>query len=128
MNQPTNQPTNQQTGKAGEQAAAEYLQKKGWKIAARNFHAAKGELDLVAWAKPTLLVFVEVKTRGDDLYGKPHEAVDSKKQQHLARAAGAFMQRIGHEGAIRFDVISVLLRNGEVRDIQHVEDAFFPGL
>lgn len=115
------------TGRLGEQAAAEFLEQKGWRIVARNFCAAKGEIDLIAWENERRLVFVEVKTRGDDLFGKPQQAVDTKKQQHIARAAGAFMAKIGYEGAIRFDVVSVLLRNGEVRDLQHIVDAFWPG-
>lgn len=117
-----------ETGKLGEQAAANFLENKGWKIAARNYRAGKGEIDLIAWKNERVLVFVEVKTRGDNLFSAPQDAVDRKKREHIARTAGAFMQKIQHEGAVRFDIISVLLRDGELRDIQHIEDAFFPGL
>ncbi len=115
------------TGRLGETAAIEFLEKLGWRIAARNFHAGKGEIDIIAWRNERVLVFVEVKTRGDNLFSAPQDAVDSKKKEHVARTAGAFMEKIKHEGAIRFDIISVLLRNGEVREIKHFEDAFFPG-
>jgi putative endonuclease len=116
------------TGREGENHAAEYLEKLGWIIETKNFYAAKGEIDIIAWRNERVLVFVEVKTRRDDNFGKPYEAVTSKKQEHIARAAGVFMQKIGHEGAIRFDVISVILKNGELRSLDHVEDAFFPGI
>lgn len=114
-----------ETGRLGEQAAADFLEKKGWKIAARNYRAGKGEIDLIAWKNERVLVFVEVKTRGDNLFSAPQDAVDRKKREHVARTAGAFMQKIQHEGAVRFDIISVLLRDGELRDIQHIEDAFW---
>ena len=43
----------------------------------------------------------------------------------IARTAGSFMEQIGHEGEIRFDIISVLLARGELKSIRHAEDAFF---
>jgi putative endonuclease len=115
------------TGREGENYAAEYLEKLGWTIEIKNFYAAKGEIDIIAWKNERVLVFVEVKTRRDDNFGKPQE-VTSKKQEFIARAAGAFMHKIGHEGAIRFDVIAVILKNGELRSLEHIEDAFFPGI
>jgi putative endonuclease len=108
------------TGREGENYAAEYLEKLGWTIETKNFYAAKGEIDIIAWKNERVLVFVEVKTRRDDNFGKP--------QEFIARAAGAFMHKIGHEGAIRFDVIAIILKNGELRSLEHIEDAFFPGI
>ena len=37
-----------------------------------------------------------------------------------------YMESIGYEWEIRFDVIGVVLRNGELREIRHTEDAFWP--
>ena len=114
------------TGKRGEALAAEFLERKGWRIAERNFRAGRGEIDLIAWAGNRLLVFVEVKTRRDDGFGGPEEAVDARKQDILARTAGIYMERIDYDWEIRFDIVAVLLRGDEVREIRHVEDAFFP--
>ncbi len=114
------------TGQQGETFAASFIEKKGYRIVARNFRSGKGEIDLIAWAPEGALVFIEVKTRALDGFGGPEESVDKKKQDMIARTAGSYMEEIGHEGEIRFDIISVLLRGGQVKDIRHAEDAFFP--
>jgi putative endonuclease len=115
-----------ETGKIGEAAAADFLEQKGWRIAERNWRAGRGEVDIIAWAHEQLLVFVEVKTRASEGFGGPEEAVDAKKQDLLARAAGAYMEQIGYDWEIRFDIVALIVRNGQVRELRHVEDAFFP--
>lgn len=112
-------------GKYGEQVAAGFLEEKGHRIIRQNFRSGKGEIDLVAWSPEGCLVFAEVKTRALDGFGGPEEAVDRKKQDMIARTAGAFMAQIGYEGEIRFDIISVLFVRGQVKGIRHAEDAFF---
>lgn len=112
-------------GQAGEQIAADLLISKGYTIAARNFRAGKGEIDIIAWQNNKLLVFIEVKTRTDDRFGGPEEAVTVKKQKLLARTAGAYMESIGYDWAVRFDVIAVLMDHDKVLEIRHHEDAFF---
>ncbi|GAB4495669.1 MAG: YraN family protein [Saprospiraceae bacterium] len=117
---------NLETGKQGEQIAAEFLERKGWRIAERNWRAGRGEIDLIAWAEERLLVFVEVKTRAGDGFGGPEEAVDARKQNIMARTAGVYMEHIGYDWEIRFDIVAVLLKDDKVLEIRHVEDAFFP--
>jgi putative endonuclease len=112
-------------GKLGETIAIGYLEEKGYDIVRQNFRSGRGEIDLIAWSPEGCLVFAEVKTRSLDGYGGPEEAVDRKKQDMIARTAGSFMEQIGHEGEIRFDIISVLLARGELKSIRHAEDAFF---
>ncbi len=112
-------------GRMGEDAAARYLEERGYRIARRNFRAGKGEIDIIAWAPNGCLVFVEVKTRSLDGFGGPEEAVNRRKQDQIARTAGAYMEAIGYGGEIRFDIIAVLLSAGTVRIIRHAEDAFF---
>lgn len=112
-------------GKLGEMLAANYLEKKGYRILRQNFRSGKGEIDLIAWSPEGCLVFVEVKTRSLDAFGGPAEAVDRKKQDMIARTAGSFMAQIGHEGEIRFDIVSVLLERDQLKNIRHAEDAFF---
>lgn len=113
-------------GRIGENIAAEYLGAKGYRIVARNYRLGRGEIDIIAWLGEDTLVFVEVKTRASDGFGGPEEAVTLKKQDLLARTAGCYMESIGYEWAIRFDIVSVLWRNGRVKEIRHAEDAFFP--
>ncbi len=117
-----------ETGKQGETAAAEFLEQKGWRIVERNWRSGRAEIDIIAWAGEKLLVFVEVKTRSGahSGFGGPEESVDAQKQNLLLRGAGVFMESIDYDWEIRFDVVAVILRDGKVLEIKHIEDAFFP--
>lgn len=106
-------------GAGGEQAACEYLQRRGWAILARNVRRGGGEIDVIAQRRG-LIAFVEVKRRSSLRCGRPAEAVNLEKQRRIARAAALYMQENGLEDArVRFDVIEIL--PGELR---HIEDAF----
>lgn len=118
-------PAHLKTGQTGETAAAQFLEQKGWQIAERNWRSGRHEIDLIAWANPQLLVFVEVKTRAGESFGGPEGAVTYRKQQQLLRAAGLYMESIGYEWEIRFDVVAVILRKEKILEIRHLEDAFF---
>ncbi len=113
-------------GKAGEDLAAAYLESKGWHIAERNWRAGRGEIDIIAWADDKLLVFIEVKTRSSDSYGGPERGITTKKRKKMAYTAGLYMEAIGYEWEIRFDVVALVLRNETLLELRHVEDAFFP--
>ncbi len=113
-------------GKIGEDLCAAYLEKKGWRIAERNWCAGRGEIDIIAWAAENLLVFIEVKTRSSDNFGGPERGITAHKRKKLAKTAGLYMESIGYEWEIRFDVVAVILRHGKLIDFRHVEDAFFP--
>ncbi len=117
-----------ETGALGETAAAEFLEQQGWRIVERNWRSGRGEVDIIAWSEEEILVFVEVKTRSGESsgYGSPEESVDAKKQDQILRAAGSYMESIDYEWEIRFDVVAVILKEGKVLEIRHVEDAFFP--
>src|SRR5690349_3163498 len=92
-------------GYLGERAAEKYLRCKGYKIVARGQRLRGGELDLVAVDGRTV-VFVEVKTRRSHDAGTPADAIDAHKEQHMTRAAMAFIKRHSLEGySCRFDVI-----------------------
>src|SRR5262245_61385673 len=79
-------------GRRGEDAAARFLKRLGYKILARGRRLAPGELDLVA-LDGRMIVFVEVKTRTSADVGHPAEAVDSTKQRKLTRLAVTFLKR-----------------------------------
>lgn len=115
-----------ETGKIGEDAAVALLEQKGWQVVERNWRAGRGELDIIAWAHDKLLVFVEVKARSGEGFGGPEEAVGSAKQDLMARTAGAYMEAIGYDWEIRFDIVAVIVRRGKVLEIRHIEDAFYP--
>ncbi len=109
-------------GKQGEELAATFLKNKGLKIIARNVRLKSGEIDIIARADDTL-VFVEVKTRSSTAFGSPLEAVDARKMRQVSRAAQEYLIRNGgHDQAMRFDVVGILL--GADIDIEHIENAF----
>ena len=109
-------------GKQGEQLAERYLKRQGYRILARNFRAARAEIDLVAMDDETL-VFIEVKRRIGTSAGTPGEAVDARKQKQIRRAAGVFAGRYrAREHPMRFDVVAI---SGAGRPhIEHLKDAF----
>jgi putative endonuclease len=114
-------------GQLGEQMAANFLEANGYTILERNWRVNRAEIDIIAEHKDTL-IFVEVKTRSTDYFGEPEEAVSKRKKRLLAAAASAYMQQKGHEWALRFDIISILMQLGKAPKLTHFEDAFFPGL
>lgn len=113
------------TGFLGENLAARYLQRKGFKILDKNFLSRIGEIDLIA-SRKDLLVFCEVKTRLNKEFGEPFEAVTTYKQERLRRLAECYLQKNQYcFGEVRFDVISILLADGGTRaQIDHIKNAF----
>ena len=85
----------------------------------------RDELDLIAEYDRSL-IFVEVKTRKNENYGRPFAAVNSAKRKHLSRAAIAYLKREKIEPEfIRFDVIEVIGEPGNKDpEIRHIENAF----
>lgn len=116
---------NKEIGAFGEDAACEYLEDNDYEILERNFSLKTGEIDIIA-EKDGCTVFVEVKTRRNNLYGEPSEAVNWKKQQHIRNTALLYLRSIDVE--MRFDVIEVFYKEGkdglEVSEINHIRDAF----
>jgi putative endonuclease len=111
---------------SGENVAAQELQRLGFRVVARNYHCRGGEADIVAFEGETL-VFVEVKTRSQLRHGLPREAVGWTKQQRLARAAEHYVAASElDDPPIRFDVVEVVMLNGQIAAIELIRDAFVP--
>ncbi|MCF6359460.1 MAG: YraN family protein [Cyclobacteriaceae bacterium] len=113
----------QERGEKGEQLAATYLKENRFEIVHRNYRAGKSEIDLICKEGKTL-VFVEVKTRTSTKYGHPEDFVNSAKATKVIEGAEAYMVEHKWEGAVRFDIVSVLLDNNQV-EIRHFKDAFY---
>jgi putative endonuclease len=114
------------TGVSGEEEAARYLKRKGYRILSRNYRCRLGEIDLVVLRRGTL-VFCEVKARNDKAFGEPFEAVSEYKQERLRRLAEIYLLENKQERAsnYRFDVISILFANGgDIEELIHIENAF----
>jgi len=114
-------------GKRGEEIAAKYLINKGYRILETNWRHRRAEVDLIAM-DGECLVFIEVKTRSSGIWGQPELAVTTKKERLLADASGVYMEQIGHEWTVRFDILAIIIINEHYETINHYQDAFFPGL
>lgn len=112
-------------GQNGEHLAKIYLENKGYAIIEQNWRYKKAEIDIIA-KKDSILIFIEVKTRSYDFYGKPEESVDAKKEALIMDAAQRYMEYIGYNWEIRFDILSLILdKSLKPSKIEHFEDAFF---
>jgi putative endonuclease len=114
-----------ETGKAGEQAAVQFLLKKGYEILDENWVFGKAEVDIIALHSNTI-IFIEVKTRSSVAFGMPEDFVSAAKRRQLELASQAYIEIMEHQGEIRFDVIAVLLTKNKQFEIHHIEDAFWP--
>lgn len=110
-------------GSKGEDLAVRFLKKIGYKIIARNYKTHVGEIDIIAKDGDTT-VFVEVKTRADDSFGHPFEAVDKRKRQKIKNLALSYLKKHGKELPVRFDVLSISYVNNGKKEIEHIKDAF----
>jgi putative endonuclease len=111
-------------GALGERAAKKFLQQAGLKFLAANFRSQHGEIDLI-FRDGGGLVFVEVKTRSSEAWTRPAAAVDARKRRLLSQTALDYLRLLDNPPVkFRFDIVEVLLADGEVREIRHLPNAF----
>ncbi|MCQ2974545.1 MAG: YraN family protein [Bacteroidales bacterium] len=118
---------NLEIGNLGEDSACEYLSKNGYTILERNWHAGSLEIDIIA-LKKDILAIVEVKTRSANFMVSPQSAVTKSKQRNLVKATEIYVEKKCRTEEIRFDIISVIINQGIVTNIEHIESAFYPTL
>lgn len=111
-------------GKKGEEAAVEYLVKKGYQIHHKNWRFRHKEIDIVAGINDTLVI-VEVKSRTEEFYEDLADVVNIKKQRFLIDAAEAYIFKYNIDIETRFDIIAIVFNNDTMK-IEHVEEAFYP--
>jgi putative endonuclease len=110
-------------GRQGEDAAVQYLRRRGMKVLERNLRTPVGEIDLIV-RQHDVLVFVEVKTRRGTSFGSPAEAVGPRKQRQIVRTAKWYLNENPHSKLHpRFDVVSIVV-SGEKFQIEHIPAAF----
>ena len=116
------------TGNVGEDAAAKFLRKHGYRILERNFAELGAEIDIIAKNRE-YYVFVEVKTRTlghqSPKEPRPASSVTPEKQRKIITVAKWYLGTVPKGRRIRFDVIEVYLNEKkEVQRIMHLENAF----
>jgi putative endonuclease len=106
--------TRAEVGAYGERVAAAFLRSKGYRVLYRNYLTERGELDLVC-RDGEVLVFVEVRTRSSEEFGRPAESIDAGKQQSVRYAADRYLDLLDRRDFHhRFDVVEVVLAPGQI--------------
>ena len=110
-------------GAWGEALAAEYLQKKKYKLLATGFRCRFGEIDLIVQNRQ-YLVFVEVKTRRLAWQCQPMDVLTPAKIRNIVMAADAYVRYKRLDMPVRYDLITV---SGSTQNphICHYEEAFY---
>lgn len=111
-------------GKEGEEEATAYLEAHGYTILHRNWRSGRFELDIVAEKNKELIV-IEVKTRRNNDYGLPEDAVTSQKIRHIVSSTDSYLKKYAIDLPVRFDIITVVGTQPPFL-IEHIEEAFFP--
>lgn len=122
------EPRHLEVGLWGEAQAEKYLRSKGMKMRTRRLRVGRrDEIDLLA-QDGAQLVFVEVKTRRSEQFGRPITAVDRAKRQRMSRAAVRYIKRLRNSKIyFRFDVVEVIGAPENSSDeiiVRHIPNAF----
>lgn len=109
------------TGFYAESYVCDYMEKNGYEIISRNYHANGGEADIIAKYNE-YICFVEIKyrTNGSGL----ETAIDRKKQRRIVKSAEHFLRKTGCELQPRFDAAFVSSCNGEEYNLEYISNAF----
>jgi putative endonuclease len=113
----------QEVGNYGERIACAWLRAQRTKVLYRNYRAPQGgEVDIVA-RQGDLLLFIEVKTRRAGGVGRPLDAVNSAKLELIERGANSWLKLLKNRRMPwRFDVIEIILTEGEKPHVNRVEN------
>ena len=116
--------SSKELGRRGEEAAARFLERRGFEVLERNWTCFAGEVDIIALQEDALC-FIEVKTRSSVQKGFPSEAVDGRKRDRYERIAACYLKENVHDDLrVRFDVISILALGGDRAFLRHHINAF----
>jgi putative endonuclease len=107
-------------GAQAEDLAAEFLRKRNLKVLERNHHCRGGEVDLVC-RDGEMVVFVEVRLRGDAEHGGAGASITRAKRRRIIQAARHWLAG-KPECPCRFD--AVLLERLAPDAIEWVKGAF----
>src|SRR3979411_1337713 len=112
-------------GASGEKAACRFLRQNGYKILYRNFKGRRGGEIAIVCRDHDTLVFVEVKTRGSEQFGRPFEAIRPDQQKRISRGALAWLRMLDNPDILfRFDVVEVIIAGETKPRVELVKNAF----
>ena len=115
--------TNRKIGEKGELIAEQFLKESGFEIIEKNWRTGHKEIDVIC-KQEDYYIFVEVKTRTTVRQGMPEESISESKIRSVTEAARIYLYEKKYKD-IRFDVISIILKNENEHEILHIKDAFY---
>src|SRR6266516_2064686 len=121
----SSRPQHLRRGARGEKLACRFLRRNGYKILYRNFRGRSGgEIDVVCRDDDTL-VFVEVKARTREDFGRPVAAVDRGKQKRISRGGLAWLRMLDNPDILfRFDVVEVIVADDAKQRLELIKNEF----
>lgn len=109
-------------GKNGEDIACDFILKMGYDILERNYRSKLGEIDIIAKDNEEL-VLIEVKTRGQELFGTPAEAVNPIKRKHIYHVAEYYLMERKLENVFcRIDIVEIY-KKGDKYNVNYIKNA-----
>lgn len=116
--------TRKEIGNYGEQEAAAFLEKRGYRVLRRNYRLFFGEIDLIL-EKAGVIHFVEVKTVSQETYAKgikPEDHVTREKITRIMKVAEFFLAS-NHlfEKKTQIDVVAVV----KPKDVLHMKPVIY---
>lgn len=110
-------------GKKGEDMVASFIRKNGDTVIKRNYISRFGEIDIIAKNQKEI-IFVEVKTRQENSFVKPCEAVDSNKIRRMTLTAEDYLSKTETMLQPRFDVAEVTVKGDGSFHLNYIKNAF----
>ena len=111
-------------GNNSEEIAVSFLEKNHYLIRERNFSCRIGEIDIIAEENQEL-VFVEVRSKSYESFGRAIETINRKKQKKIRRVAEYYLMKYGLENRFcRFDVVGIDKNEKGEREIELIKAAF----
>ena len=125
LSKASSSPQHLRRGARGEKLACRLLRRNGYKILYRNFKGRSGgEIDIVCRDRDTL-VFVEVKTRTREDFGRPITAVDREKKKRISRGGLNWLRMLDDPDILfRFDVVEVIIVEDASPRLELIKNAF----
>ena len=116
---------NKLIGNFGEEIALSLLKENKHTVIETNFQTKTGEIDIISFDK-NILVFTEVKTRTNKLYGQPFESISYSKIKNIIKVSKQYIHyKKLYDYFVRFDVIEIQINSTlDKISTNYIKDAF----
>jgi len=116
---------NYKKGRQGEKLALDFLIEKGFVWVESNYKNERGEIDLVM-TDGDVLVFVEVKLKDGEEFGRPEEMISKGKLWQVRRVAESYLT-LKPEVATKYekhriDAVCIVMKNKKMDRISYYKN------